>query len=147
MASHGFENLQLHRRLSLAVITQSAGLEQRGSHMRKAVPVTPAGIVGIFSVDRSDRLQRAMELGFALRAEGRGDLHGALGGAYLEDLGVNAIEVMPVSNVANDVDWGYLPLGFFGVDERFGKLKLKNLYTGAEVEARKPLSAAPAAGW
>src|SRR5207249_10433359 len=34
---------------------------------------------------------------------------------------VNAIEVMPLSNVAASVDWGYLPIGYFGVDERFGK--------------------------
>ncbi len=40
---------------------------------------------------------------------------------YLADLGVNCLEVMPVSNVANVVDWGFLPLGYFGVDERFGK--------------------------
>ena len=31
--------------------------------------------------------------------------------AYLSDLGVNAIEVMPLSNVAASVDWGYLPVG------------------------------------
>jgi 1,4-alpha-glucan branching enzyme len=41
--------------------------------------------------------------------------------AYLADLGVNAIEIMPLSNVAVSVDWGYLPIGYFGVDERFGK--------------------------
>ena len=40
--------------------------------------------------------------------------------AYLADLGVNAIEVMPLSNVAVSVDWGYLPIGYFGVDERLG---------------------------
>jgi 1,4-alpha-glucan branching enzyme len=40
---------------------------------------------------------------------------------YLADLGVNALSVMPVSNVSLGVDWGYLPLGFFGVDERFGR--------------------------
>jgi maltooligosyltrehalose trehalohydrolase len=40
---------------------------------------------------------------------------------YLADLGVNALSVMPVSNVALEVDWGYLPLGYFGVDERFGR--------------------------
>ncbi|MBW7956260.1 MAG: alpha-amylase [Deltaproteobacteria bacterium] len=40
---------------------------------------------------------------------------------YLRDLGVNCIQLMPVSNVANQVDWGYLPIGYFGVDERFGK--------------------------
>jgi 1,4-alpha-glucan branching enzyme len=41
--------------------------------------------------------------------------------AYLADLGVNAIEIMPLSNVGASVDWGYLPVGYFGVDERFGK--------------------------
>lgn len=41
--------------------------------------------------------------------------------AYLADLGVNAVEVMPLSNVPNAVDWGYLPIGYFGVDERIGK--------------------------
>jgi maltooligosyltrehalose trehalohydrolase len=41
--------------------------------------------------------------------------------AYLHDLGVNAIELMPLSNVGLSVDWGYLPIGYFGVDERLGK--------------------------
>jgi 1,4-alpha-glucan branching enzyme len=40
---------------------------------------------------------------------------------YLADLGINGIEVMPLSNVANIVDWGFCPVGYFGVDERFGK--------------------------
>jgi 1,4-alpha-glucan branching enzyme len=39
---------------------------------------------------------------------------------YLADLGINCVEVMPVSNVALSVDWGFLPTGYFGVDERFG---------------------------
>jgi 1,4-alpha-glucan branching enzyme len=42
---------------------------------------------------------------------------------YLADLGVNCIELMPISNVALTVDWGYLPIGYFGVDERFGNRK------------------------
>ena len=42
---------------------------------------------------------------------------------YLADLGINCLEVMPVSNIANVVDWGFLPIGYFGVDERFGKRK------------------------
>src|SRR5829696_4290347 len=41
--------------------------------------------------------------------------------SYLKDLGINGIEVMPLSNVGTSVDWGYLPIGYFGVDERFGK--------------------------
>ena len=40
---------------------------------------------------------------------------------YLADLGINCIEVMPVSNVLSTVDWGYDPIGYFCVAERFGK--------------------------
>ncbi|MGJ5674370.1 MAG: alpha-amylase family glycosyl hydrolase [Nostochopsis sp.] len=40
---------------------------------------------------------------------------------YLADLGVNCLEIMPLSNVGMTVDWGFLPIGYFGVDERFGK--------------------------
>ncbi|MFK4511841.1 alpha-amylase family glycosyl hydrolase [Bradyrhizobium daqingense] len=54
-------------------------------------------------------------------AEFGSDLNRARGfAAYLADLGINAIEIMPLSNVGNSVDWGYLPIGYFGVDERFG---------------------------
>jgi maltooligosyltrehalose trehalohydrolase len=53
-----------------------------------------------------------------------GDIDGTLSQLdYLADLGINCIELMPVSNVANTVDWGFLPIGYFGVDERFGKRK------------------------
>ncbi|MBE9037878.1 alpha-amylase family glycosyl hydrolase [aff. Roholtiella sp. LEGE 12411] len=41
--------------------------------------------------------------------------------SYLADLGINCLEIMPLSNVALTVDWGFLPLGYFGIDERFGK--------------------------
>ncbi len=51
-----------------------------------------------------------------------GDIDGTIARLdYIADLGINCIEVMPVSNVANTVDWGFLPIGYFGVDERFGK--------------------------
>ncbi len=39
---------------------------------------------------------------------------------YLADLGVNCIEIMPVTNIDHRLDWGYQPLGHFGVAERFG---------------------------
>jgi 1,4-alpha-glucan branching enzyme len=39
---------------------------------------------------------------------------------YLRDLGVNCLEIMPVANVERSVDWGFEPIGLFGVDERFG---------------------------
>lgn len=39
---------------------------------------------------------------------------------YLKDLGINCIEIMPVSNVYRSIDWGFEPIGPFGMDERFG---------------------------
>jgi 1,4-alpha-glucan branching enzyme len=39
---------------------------------------------------------------------------------YLSGLGVNVLELMPVTNVREDVEWGYTPLGYFAPDERFG---------------------------
>jgi maltooligosyltrehalose trehalohydrolase len=39
---------------------------------------------------------------------------------YLQDLGINCIEVMPVNDVKSTVNWGYDPFGYFGVDDRFG---------------------------
>jgi len=40
---------------------------------------------------------------------------------YLADLGINCIEVMPVSNVLDTIDWGYDPIGYFCVAERLGR--------------------------
>lgn len=55
-------------------------------------------------------------------AEFADDLAGAIDRLdFLADLGVNCLEIMPVSNVTYTVDWGYLPVGYFGIDERFGK--------------------------
>lgn len=39
---------------------------------------------------------------------------------YLHDLGITGISLMPVTNVTDVIDWGYTPVGYFGVDERFG---------------------------
>ncbi|MBC8135661.1 MAG: alpha-amylase [Fibrella sp.] len=39
---------------------------------------------------------------------------------YLLELGVNVLELMPVTNVKEDVEWGYTPLGYFTPDERLG---------------------------
>lgn len=53
--------------------------------------------------------------------EFRGDLHLAAERLpYLADLGVNCVEVMPVTNVEATLNWGFEPIGLFGVDERFG---------------------------
>ena len=43
-------------------------------------------------------------------AEFAADIDGAIGRLpYLADLGVNCLEIMPASNVAMTVDWGFLP--------------------------------------
>ena len=55
-------------------------------------------------------------------SEFREDLDRTIGQfPYLADLGINCIEVMPVSNVLSTIDWGYDPIGYFCVAERFGK--------------------------
>jgi 1,4-alpha-glucan branching enzyme len=47
---------------------------------------------------------------------------------YLVDLGVNVLELMPVTNVKEDVEWGYTPLSYFAPDERLGgSLGMKRL--------------------
>lgn len=40
---------------------------------------------------------------------------------YLEALGVNAVEFMPLTNVFETYRWGYVPLNLFAPDERFGR--------------------------
>ncbi len=70
---------------------------------------------------KTPRLDKLVVYELMLREFG-GDLRGATKLLdYLADLGINCIEVMPVSNVALVQDWGFLPIGLFGVDERFGK--------------------------
>lgn len=39
---------------------------------------------------------------------------------YLSGLGVNVLELMPVTNVKEDVEWGYTPLSYLAPDERLG---------------------------
>ncbi|MGQ0604089.1 MAG: alpha-amylase family glycosyl hydrolase [Anaerolineales bacterium] len=39
---------------------------------------------------------------------------------YLNGLGVNVLELMPITNVKEDVEWGYTPLGYFAPDDRLG---------------------------
>lgn len=39
---------------------------------------------------------------------------------YLKGLGVNALELMPIGNVKEAVEWGYTPLSYFAPDDRYG---------------------------
>lgn len=50
-----------------------------------------------------------------------GDINGALGKLdYLESLGVNAIELMPVQEFDGNDSWGYNPAFFFAMDKAYG---------------------------
>jgi 1,4-alpha-glucan branching enzyme len=39
---------------------------------------------------------------------------------YLKSLGVNCIELMPVTNVPDPYRWGYMPMSYFAIEERYG---------------------------
>ena len=54
---------------------------------------------------------------------GPGDLEGAVDRlTYLRDLGINAIEVMPLSEFAGGYSWGYNPSHIFAVESDYGAL-------------------------
>jgi maltooligosyltrehalose trehalohydrolase len=42
---------------------------------------------------------------------------------YLVGLGVNVLELMPITNVKEDVEWGYTPLSYFAPDDRLGGVR------------------------
>ncbi len=47
---------------------------------------------------------------------------------YLKSLGVNCIELMPITNIPEPYRWGYMPMSYFAIEERYGgKEKLKPL--------------------
>src|ERR671910_2547906 len=51
---------------------------------------------------------------------------------YVKGLGVNVLELMPISNVKEAVEWGYTPLDYFAPDERLGgPLAFKRLVNAA----------------
>lgn len=39
---------------------------------------------------------------------------------YLQGLGVNCLEIMPVNPIKRGFDWGYGPIGYFATEEAFG---------------------------
>lgn len=49
------------------------------------------------------------------------DLNGALEKlGYLKDLGVNAIELMPIQEFSGADSWGYNPIGYFALEKAYG---------------------------
>lgn len=54
---------------------------------------------------------------------------------YLKSLGVNCIELMPVTNIPEPYRWGYMPMSYFAIEERYGgKEKLKALVDACHAE-------------
>ncbi|MGM9747516.1 MAG: alpha-amylase family glycosyl hydrolase [Candidatus Cryptobacteroides sp.] len=50
-----------------------------------------------------------------------GDIPGALGKLdYLRDLGVNAVELMPIQEFDGNDSWGYNPCSYFALDKAYG---------------------------
>ncbi len=53
-----------------------------------------------------------------------GDIHGAMAKLpYLKEMGVNAIELMPVQEFDGNDSWGYNPCYFFAMDKAYGTKK------------------------
>jgi maltooligosyltrehalose trehalohydrolase len=54
---------------------------------------------------------------------------------YLKSLGVNCIELMPVTNVPDPYRWGYMPMSYFAIEERYGGVrKLTDLVDACHAE-------------
>ena len=52
---------------------------------------------------------------------GRGDFNTVIGKLdYLDDLGINAIQLMPSDEFAGDTSWGYNPAAIFAIEESYG---------------------------
>lgn len=53
---------------------------------------------------------------------------------YVQGLGVNVLELMPISNVKEAVEWGYTPLDYFAPEERLGgPIAFKRLVNAAHI--------------
>jgi maltooligosyltrehalose trehalohydrolase len=51
---------------------------------------------------------------------------------YLDGLGVNCLELMPITPVKTEFDWGYGPIGYFAPEDYLGgPLGLKRLVNAA----------------
>ena len=52
---------------------------------------------------------------------GRGDFDTVIGKlGYLQDLGINAIQLMPSDEFAGDISWGYNPAAIFAIEDSYG---------------------------
>jgi 1,4-alpha-glucan branching enzyme len=94
---------------------------------------TGQGTLSAFTVDSSQAPFAWHDAGFVVPEVDRlvvyelhvGEFNATFSGvasqlAYLKGLGVNALELMPVTNVKDEVEWGYTPLCYFAPDERYG---------------------------
>lgn len=54
---------------------------------------------------------------------------------YLKGLGINCIELMPCGTIREPFRWGYLPLSYFSIEEKYGgALELKKLVEACHKE-------------
>ena len=61
-----------------------------------------------------------------------GDINGAMEKLdYLQDLGVNAIELMPVQEFEGNDSWGYNPCSYFALDKAYGTRRMYREFVDA----------------
>ena len=72
--------------------------------------------------DRDDLVIYELHVGtFTADDDRRGDFDRAIGRlAYLRDLGINAVSIMPPFEFAGDVSWGYNPAHVFAIESSYG---------------------------
>lgn len=98
-----------------------------------AYPTATAGLVGAFQTARKSYTWQVTD--FAVEDDddliiyelllrdfsATKDINGALARMdYLEELGVNAIELMPVQEFDGNLSWGYNPCSYFAMDKAYG---------------------------
>lgn len=102
-------------------------------HENMNYPEGAIGIVSVFQTQRASYTWRVSDFDIPLRDNlviyemllrdftSSGNINGAMQKLdYLKDLGVNAIELMPVQEFDGNDSWGYNPAFFFAMDKAYG---------------------------
>lgn len=100
-------------------------------------PEKGIGIVSVFRIQKEDYAWKESNFKIADKSQlviyelllrdftDSGDLNGAMTKLdYLENLGVNAIELMPVQEFDGNDSWGYNPCFFFAMDKAYGTRRM-----------------------
>ena len=99
----------------------------------KTYPAGAIGVVSVFKIQQESYNWQVTDFTKPLRDNlviyelllrdftGSSDINGAMGKLdYLQSLGVNAIELMPVQEFDGNDSWGYNPAFFFAMDKAYG---------------------------